>query len=269
VNGGHPFSFAVEWDLGHARISGVEGVFPLPQFGSGHDQRTFGGVAEGVVTALVLFDQLRIVRGELTAGEKIQSADLSGSSIAVLPDNLTVEGDLNLSNTRITRLPVDLKVHGSLMLSGTKIAELSPGLEVRGSLNLSGTNITSLPQGMKITTLDLSGSRITQLPPGMVVDTLKMNNTAIVQLPGDLKAKKVLYSPETLPDRAIRQYFLEQRREHLKAHFWKESKFAGFTEEQKEAAWVEFQDQMTDYFMKSPTIAKAISAKFEPVRAAS
>lgn len=59
-----------------------------------------------------------------------------------LPDNLTVEGVLDLSFTKITSLPNNLTVGYSLDLRGTQITSLPDNLTVGGSLYLDGTQIT-------------------------------------------------------------------------------------------------------------------------------
>jgi hypothetical protein len=71
------------------------------------------------------------------------------------PDNLTpeeldVEGDLDLDGSKITSLPQGLKVEGDLDLEDTPITSLPEGLKVGGSLFLRDTLITSLPQGLQV-----------------------------------------------------------------------------------------------------------------------
>jgi len=77
--------------------------------------------------------------------------DLNGSPITSLPDNLKkVGGDLFLSWTQITKLPNDLKVDGNLNLFRTPIKELPDDLKVGGNLDLSGTKLISIPSKLEI-----------------------------------------------------------------------------------------------------------------------
>ena len=69
------------------------------------------------------------------------SLDLEDTLITSLPDNLTVNGNLDLSNTLITSLPDNLTVNGYLDLSYTKITSLPDNLTVKGGLYLSNTPI--------------------------------------------------------------------------------------------------------------------------------
>src|ERR1039457_5870121 len=74
--------------------------------------------------------------------------DLRNTKITSLPDNLTVNGYLDLENTLITSLPDNLTVNGSLYLQNTKITSLPDNLTVNGNLDLSYTKITSLPNNL-------------------------------------------------------------------------------------------------------------------------
>lgn len=214
-----------------------------------------------------LFGKLRIIRGELKPGETINGADLQNSSLKALPDNLTVNGDLNVSGTKLKALPNNLTVNGSLTIANTKIAALPPGLKIKGSLDISNTKISALPDNMEVGTLNISGTPIQQLPNGLKATTLlNISNTPITTLPNDMKVTKVIYSPETLTDAEIRRYFFFLRYEDLKKHFWKNPKVNGFTDEQKEQAWKEFQPGLLKWFNTAPNIGQAVAAMFEPSR---
>ena len=61
-------------------------------------------------------------------------------------DELVSHGDLYLcGNADVIKLPDNLKVDGYLDLENTQIKELPINLQVRGSLNLQGTQIKKLP----------------------------------------------------------------------------------------------------------------------------
>ena len=58
-----------------------------------------------------------------------------------LPDNLTVNGDLDLSHTPIKSLPNNLVVIGNLFLKDTQIEMIQAGLTVTGCIDMHKTNI--------------------------------------------------------------------------------------------------------------------------------
>lgn len=68
----------------------------------------------------------------------------------ILPDRLTVGGDLDLCGTNVTALPDGLKVGGDLDLYGTNVTALPDGLTVGFNLDLSGTKVTALPADIKL-----------------------------------------------------------------------------------------------------------------------
>lgn len=70
--------------------------------------------------------------------------------INTLPDNLKVDGNLNLQGTQITTLPDNLKVGGSLDLADTQITTLPDNLKVGGNLDLYETQITTLPDNLEV-----------------------------------------------------------------------------------------------------------------------
>src|ERR1035437_5384125 len=87
-----------------------------------------------------------------------------------IPNNLTVNGNLDLSNTKITSLPDNLTVKGSLYLSNTKITSLPNNLTVNGTLDLRNTKITSLPNNLTVNgNLYLTNTQITSLPDNLTV----------------------------------------------------------------------------------------------------
>ena len=96
--------------------------------------------------------------------------NLRGTGITVLPENLTVGGNLDIQGTGITVLPEGLTVGGSLDLRGTGITVLPENLTVGGSLDIQGTGITVLPEGLTVGgSLYLRGTGITVLPEGLTV----------------------------------------------------------------------------------------------------
>ena len=89
-----------------------------------------------------------------------------------LPNNLTVNGDLDLAYTSIKKLPKKLTVKGSLNLQGTHIDSLPNNLTINGKLNISYTKIEKLPENLTVNgDLDITGTNIKKLPK-----TLKMGS---------------------------------------------------------------------------------------------
>jgi len=130
---------------------------------------------------------------------------ISGSKVSVLPDNLTVGGELGIGYTNphlvnekeklITSLPKGLKVGGLLDISHTRIEELPEDL-VAGSLKLKGSLIKSIPDslGTKMQDLDISGcANITRLPSFLEnAKNLNLAGTGIEYLPENLKEVNML-----------------------------------------------------------------------------
>ena len=75
---------------------------------------------------------------------------LHSKQFEITPEDLDVEGNLNLDSTKITSLPNGLKVRGYLSLFDTSITSLPKDLKIRGNLYLSNTKITSLPNGLEV-----------------------------------------------------------------------------------------------------------------------
>jgi hypothetical protein len=63
-----------------------------------------------------------------------------------LPDNLTVDGDLDLRRLNLSALPKGLRVRGNLDLRGTSIRTLPPCIIIEGDVLLSGSAISALPK---------------------------------------------------------------------------------------------------------------------------
>jgi len=117
------------------------------------------------------------------------SLDLSEIPIKSLPDNLRVGGDLFLDSTSIKSLPDNLQVGGDLDLSGTRIKSIPDNLQVRGSLSLSRTLIKTIPDNLQVGEgLYLSGTNIKSLPDNLKLGgDLYLDGTKIDYLPDNLK----------------------------------------------------------------------------------
>lgn len=161
-------------------------------------------------------DFMKIATNKVTAenGRFIHHGHLSPSVSWVdglLPNNLTVEGDLDLFHKRIRSLPKGLIVEGNLSIEGTDISVLPPDLIVKGCLSagltsleylpdtlsfendllLNNTKITRLPDSLKVCGfLFLDNSSIQSLPDGLTVNgILDISGTSISELPAGLKVE--------------------------------------------------------------------------------
>ena len=134
---------------------------------------------------------LTIKNGELFYDDDMW---LDGSEITQLPDNLTVNGNLDLSGTDITVLPNNLTVGGYLELWNTCIKYLPDNLTVGGSLFLNNTGIKSLPNNLTVGgCLELCNRPIKSLPDNLIVgDSLDLRGTGIISLPDNLTVGGVL-----------------------------------------------------------------------------
>lgn len=218
--------------------------------------------------ATTLFGLIRIVRGEIVPGETIRGADLSNSGLKSLPNDLTVNGNLNLSHTKITQLPSNLTVNGDLSIAGTAINELPPNLNVSGNLNLSGSAITALPQNMIIGSLDISNTNISQLPSNLEIKTkLKMQGTPITKLPPTMILAKnaTLEYSAPLTREETRQHFFWLRVRDLQTTFRNLPANKSLTPEQQEVAWQEFIPKLQSHFQKDKTVDKAVNGVYKQV----
>jgi len=111
--------------------------------------------------------------------------DLGYAEFSQLPMDLTVAGDLNLSNTRITELPYCLSVGKSIYLSDSGITQLPERLRVKGDLYLDHTQLCNLPERIVVDgDLHLENSHIKALPERLTVEgNLFIYGTSIVDKP--------------------------------------------------------------------------------------
>lgn len=147
---------------------------------------------------------------------------LENSEIKTLPDNLEVDGFLNLSFSQITELPSNLKLHGGLYLENTRIKSLPSTLtRVPGDLNLINSEVETLPDNLKVDGwLDLRNSNIRELPKGLTVGYyLNLDNTQVSALPSDLRVNSRINFNETVvwrsPSNISREGFIDLARTGL------------------------------------------------------
>jgi hypothetical protein len=201
-----------------------------------------------------IFENMRFLSGGVQPGEKFSSdMDLSGSSLAKLPENLTFSDSLNVSSTMLTELPAGLTVKRNLNASGTPIAKIGDSLGVTGSLNLSGTKITSLPEGLTCKTLNVSNTAITELPNGLSLTKLGIEGTQITKLPNDLEVERMTWSePLTLEE--CKRLFFRQNLERMKNEFLAHKKFSGLSKQVMATKWKKFQPEMLRYYLTDAAV---------------
>jgi len=124
------------------------------------------------------------------------------------PEDLSVDGDLDLSNTPIESLPDNLQVGGYLFLRYTKIKSLPDNLKVDWGLDLADTPIESLPDNLQVgRSLNLTNCKnLKSLPDNLQVGgSLNLTNCKNLKfLPDNLQVGKDLIlrgtSIKSLPD---------------------------------------------------------------------
>lgn len=123
-----------------------------------------------------------------------------GKKISKLPDNLTIETDLDLRYTTVSVLPKGLHVKRDLNITGLKIKQLPDDIVVDRTYILTSSSITSLPDDMQVNgSLLINNTKITSLPKNLrIKDTLNLERTGIFSLPNDLVVGEDLLIKSTL-----------------------------------------------------------------------
>ena len=75
---------------------------------------------------------------------------LDESYYKYLPDNLTIDGNLNCSEEQLTSLPDNLTIKGGLNCSYNQLTSLPENLVVNGSLDCSFNKLTKLPENLTV-----------------------------------------------------------------------------------------------------------------------
>jgi hypothetical protein len=118
------------------------------------------------------------------------AAKLTYEPEILTPEDLNVKGDLNLEkNDQIFSLPNNLKVEGNLNLKGSSIRFLPDNLKVGGDLDLSRAyNIDSLPENLEANKLNLYQTKIKTIPSSLKVKILLAGGSSVSFIPKDLVA---------------------------------------------------------------------------------
>ncbi len=153
------------------------------------------------VRGMLFIDKTPITRltGDKTAeGLKFGGLNLAYTQVTELPENLTIDDDLNVRWSKLERLPNGLHV-GTLDLRGTDFDVLPERLTVADTLDLSGCNIETLPDDLTVGRhLILAGASIKALPPHLSIrSTLDVRYTHLKALPEGLRVYEMIYIAET------------------------------------------------------------------------
>ena len=119
------------------------------------------------------------------------------SNITKLPNNLVIEGNLDISKCpNLKELPKNLTVKGDLLCEYSEIKNLPNDISINGNIYLSFSKIKKLPNNLTVYgDLILSNSAIEELPKNLVINgNLNIENTKIEEIPDDLKLNGKLYA---------------------------------------------------------------------------
>jgi hypothetical protein len=122
------------------------------------------------------------------------------SVFIMLPDNLTIKGDLVIENSKeYTALPKNLTVTGNLKIWNTGISDWPEGLTVGRSITFAKSPLEQIPDNLTVNGyLFIRGSSVKELPKGLhVKELLNILETEIETLPTDLKVDDVLIATYT------------------------------------------------------------------------
>ena len=158
----------------------------------------------------------RILRSNITRMLKqpTKSHDINGDVVIntkipiKLPDNLSVDGNVNLEDSQIielpaglrvskkltthkslTRVPADLSVQELDLSHCHELTELPEELHVRGDLNIEHSNIKALPKGLVVDgSVNGAESAVIGIGPNVRIrGDLNLNGTRLHKLPADLR----------------------------------------------------------------------------------
>lgn len=210
-----------------------------------------------------IFENMRFLQNGVQAGEKFNDdVDLSSSSLATLPENLSFSGTLDIDNTLLTELPAGLTVRSHLWARNTKITKIGPDLKVGGKLVLSGSPIATIPNDIGFEALDISNCPVSELPEGLKVRTLNIQGTQIVKLPESLVIEKSMTWSEPLTIEECKLLFLRINMDKLQREFFSHPKFSGLSTVALEKKWKKTQVDLRNYYLTNPIIEGHVKSIF-------
>lgn len=126
---------------------------------------------------------------EMPEGAHFKNLDLSNTEVSVLPKGVIVDGYADLSGTRLKSLPEDLKVGKNLSINDTGIESLPFGFSVGGSLSAKRSALKALPEGLRTGgSLDVSDTKVSSFPRTFSIGKdIDISRTEIRDIPSDLK----------------------------------------------------------------------------------
>lgn len=121
---------------------------------------------------------------------------LNALALTRLPDNLTVNGDLDVEYNNIEELPKGLIVNGTLLCQRNNLTKLPDDLKVGWSINCSHNEIVYLPNNIKNYNFNLNcrHNKITKLPDNLkIAGQLDCRYNQMEELPDNLTVMMDLY----------------------------------------------------------------------------
>jgi hypothetical protein len=210
-----------------------------------------------------IFENMRFLQNGVQAGEKFDGdVDLSDSSLATLPENLSFQGTLDLDKTLLTELPPGLSVRSHLWVRNTKVTKLGPGLKVRGNLSLSGSPITTIPNDIGFESLDIANCPVSELPEGLKVNVLNIQGTQITKLPESLMVEKSMTWSEPLTIEECKLLFLRINMDKLQREFFSHPKFSGLSKVAMAKKWKKTQVDLRNHYLTNPVIDGHVKSIF-------
>lgn len=113
---------------------------------------------------------------------------LKDVEVTSLPDDIVLNGLVNLFGVPIRQLPDALKIGSCLLVENCPLESLPSGLVVEDDARFRDTLLTEIPEGVAFGgDLDIKGTNICKLPKGLVVGgSLNIAETDITELPKDI-----------------------------------------------------------------------------------
>jgi len=122
----------------------------------------------------------------------VEKAEYEDWRVRMYIEDQHSQGDLNLDRSNLTKLPDNLTINGDLNLNCcSSLQSLPNGLEVKGFLNLYGCGkIKQLPVDIKVGEgMDLRGCGIEQLPTNLTINGDLFINARHMKLSNNLTVK--------------------------------------------------------------------------------
>jgi len=115
--------------------------------------------------------------------------DIDYRSIEQLPKGLIIKGDLYARYSKLKKLPDDIFIKGDIYLENSEIEELPDNFTVNGELNISYTHIKKLPKNLTVRKrFDAHNSLLESFPEDTkIYGSICLSGTNITYLPENLE----------------------------------------------------------------------------------